>query len=227
MPPFNARLRRDLSSDILDRLLLPLRAPPADLPAPAPQFPTPSQPRQITPVVPRQESETTLIIPTTYTNIGDLAPGAVAGIVLGSVFGFLLLVWLVYMCTSGIAPAVETRTDDSSLPPPPPPHRSRRSRHQHHHHHHHPPSHRRSGGRARVIATETTRVRSSGGRGPGPIIVDAPEPEMSERARSVSRPPPRVVESDEDEVVVIEENTPPRRNRRQSRHSRHSSYDDH
>lgn len=70
------------------------------------------------------------------------------------------------------------------------------------------------------MATERTRVRSSGARGPPPIIVDAPEPEMSERARSVSRPPPTVVDDDDDEVVVIEENTPPR----SRRHSRHSSY---
>ncbi|KAL2754296.1 hypothetical protein ACRALDRAFT_1063181 [Sodiomyces alcalophilus JCM 7366] len=223
MPPFNALSRRQLSLDILDRLLLPLPAPPADLPPPAPQFATPSQPRQGNPVVPRQEPETTLIIPATYTGIGDLHPGAVAGIVLGSVLGFLLLIWLVYMCAHGFAPAVETRTEYSS-PPPSSVHRSRRHRPRHHHHHHHrPSSRRRSGGRARVVSTQTTRVRSSGGRGPAPIIVDAPEPEMmSTRTRSVSRPPPRIID-DDDEVVVIEENTPPR----SRRHSRHSSYGDH
>ena len=40
-----------------------------------------------------------VIIPTTYSNLNDgPTPGTVVGIVLGSVFGFLLLLWLIYTC---------------------------------------------------------------------------------------------------------------------------------
>jgi hypothetical protein len=40
-----------------------------------------------------------LAIPTTYTGLNtDPQPGTVVGIVIGSVAGFLLLIWVIYTC---------------------------------------------------------------------------------------------------------------------------------
>jgi len=52
------------------------------------------------PVAKRQQMIQTGIIPTYYNTNGP-APGTVAGIVLGSVAGFLLIVWLLYTLTQG------------------------------------------------------------------------------------------------------------------------------
>ena len=46
-----------------------------------------------------------LAIPTTYTGLhSDLPPGTVAGIVVGSVAGFLLLLWILYTCFGLVNP---------------------------------------------------------------------------------------------------------------------------
>lgn len=46
-----------------------------------------------------------LAIPTTYTGLNsDLPPGTIAGIVLGSVAGFLLLLWIFYTCFGVVSP---------------------------------------------------------------------------------------------------------------------------
>ncbi|ELR04155.1 hypothetical protein GMDG_01459 [Pseudogymnoascus destructans 20631-21] len=42
-------------------------------------------------------------IPTTYSSLNGPPPGQIAGIVLGSVFGFILLAYLIYMTCSGSA----------------------------------------------------------------------------------------------------------------------------
>src|SRR3954470_19351034 len=45
-----------------------------------------------------------LAIPTTYTGLNtDPQPGTVVGIVLGSVAGFLLLIWVIYTCFAASA----------------------------------------------------------------------------------------------------------------------------
>ncbi|KAF2846725.1 hypothetical protein T440DRAFT_222429 [Plenodomus tracheiphilus IPT5] len=49
------------------------------------------------------------IIPT-YYNLSGPQPGTVVGIVLGSVAGFLLIVWLLYSLTNGAARTAGTRT---------------------------------------------------------------------------------------------------------------------
>lgn len=79
----------------------------------------------------------------------NLSGGAIAGIVIGSIIGFLLIVWIVRSCNNGFG---------VKSGPPPQPHyyhheydRNRgRSRRRHHSHHHHSP--RRSGsGRPPVV----------------------------------------------------------------------------
>lgn len=166
----------------------------------------------------RQNTDDNIIIPSRYGALNSsLAPGAVAGIVLGSVFGFLLLLWLLYSCCANIGPPVSYRSDYGASRVTVD-YRSSRSRGPPRHH-----KRRHSSRGARVYATETTRVRET--TTGGPIIVDAEAVPMQERTRSVSRapPPPRVVHDDDedDEVVVIEESSPPRRSRRHS-----SRYDD-
>ncbi|KAI9167855.1 hypothetical protein HJFPF1_03994 [Paramyrothecium foliicola] len=84
------------------------------------------------------------------TQSSELSGGAIAGIVIGSIIGFLLIVWIVRSCNNGFGM--------SNRPPPPDPHyyhheydrRRGRSRHRHRSHHHHSP--RRSGsGRPPVV----------------------------------------------------------------------------
>ncbi|KAI0478893.1 hypothetical protein GGR56DRAFT_632438 [Xylariaceae sp. FL0804] len=165
-------------------------------------------------------------------------PGVVVGIVLGSVAGFLLLLWFVYWCVNlggggggggqdtssldgdgrvGVASVVSrhsrprtttTTTHRRSS-------RSRsRSRHRRHNSHH-----RRSGGHRETVEvrrSERVVVPDRVPPGPDQIVVE-------ERRSSFGvghRAPPRVVpvdDYDEDEVVVIEEHTPPRPHRRDSR----------
>lgn len=175
--------------------------------------PTPTIPDPVSPVLEARQRETTIIIPSTYGGIDSSPnPGVVAGIVLGAVAGFLLLLFLIYTCL-GFGPPVIPESEMSARPK----HRHSHSHsHSHRHSHHH---HRR--GSARVTERVRVNVRESGGgatgrpRGPGePIIVDAPPPPAP--------PPPRgggmeEEDDDEDEVVVIEENTPPRRKKK--RHS--------
>ena len=49
----------------------------------------------------RRRQQPLVIIPTTYSNLdGGPTSGTVVGIVLGSVFGFLLLLWLIYTCVN-------------------------------------------------------------------------------------------------------------------------------
>ncbi|GKT59251.1 hypothetical protein ColTof3_06590 [Colletotrichum tofieldiae] len=152
------------------------------------------------PLIHRQTTDGVVVVPATYGGYSDLGPGAIAGITLGAVAGFLLILWMVYTCLNFGRP-VETSsssvyTGTASVISP----------------------------RARVIATEEVRVREreSLSRPPGPVIVEAAPPMMQER-RASRPPPPRVVTDDEDdEVVVIEEHTPERRRRRHSSSRRHS-----
>lgn len=168
----------------------------------------------------RQETDT---IPGEYPlNDAGPDPGTVVGIVLGSVGGFLLLLWLVYTCLQmgGRGDTVSSYGTASVV--------TRKSRRRHSHQQHHSPARR-----------ETVEIRSS--RGPPPpterVVVEerterrssqAPPPPMMPAAPPPMHapPPPRIVTDDEDEVVVIEEHSPaPRRasHKTKSRRRRSSS----
>ena len=134
-----------------------------------------------------------LAIPTTYAGLNDgPAPGSVAGIVIGAVGGFLLVLWLLYTCFSmggfggiGGASVVEEEIV------------RRRSR-----------SPRRSVSRSETI--EITKPRSPPRR----------ERVVVEETRRVSRPPePEPAEPVDDIVEVFEDHSPspPPPSRRTSR----------
>lgn len=176
------------------------------------------------PLIHRQTLDDDDVVPAHYDGLSPLGPGAIVGVTLGAVAGFLLILWMIYTCLNFGRPiensssSVYTGTATSVL--------SVRSRSRHHHHR----KHRSPARGPRIIATEEIRVREresvSRSRPPGPIIVDT-EPPMRERRASQGPPPPRIVTDDEDEVVVIEEHSPERRRSRRysgsRRHSRHES----
>ena len=163
---------------------------------------SPAVPRDIAmPIqIQQRQATATAVVPALYGALDNqLDPGAVAGITLGAVAGFMLLLWVVYACLNfGNAPEHAESSVTGSVVV------ERKSRHSHRHSHH---NHRRSRGEATVEVRRTTRV-------PAAVIVE-------ESRRPVSRgpPPPRVVpmamtaSDDEDEVVVIEEHSPPPRRR--------------
>jgi len=180
-------------------------------------MPPPLVPRAVldspaTPVLARQASTTTATIPALYGSIDSSPdPGAVAGITLGAVGGFVLVLYLIYICINMGNPSENA---ESSVPGS-----VVLERKSHHHHssaHHH---HRRSRGEATVEVRRTSRAvpaaviveeRVSGGGGPGGRII------VEEARRREASRGPRIVDvgSDEDEVVVIEEHSPPPRRRR-------------
>jgi hypothetical protein len=192
------------------------------LPAAAPLLsPSSNLPRQLadTSTPPSNPIETTAI-PAHYGSLhSGPDPGTVAGITLGSVAGFILLLWLLYTCINLGNPSSGSNDTSTVVTEGTASVYTRRRRNR---------SSRGVGGKR-----ETVEVRR------GPIVV---EEEMSsvgggvsevdrviieERRRSVSRPryahppPPRRVApssdsgDEEDEVVVIEEHSPPPRARRQ------------
>lgn len=159
-------------------------------------------------------------IPTTYSDLDDgPSPGEVVGIVLGSVAGFLLLLWLLYALFnfggSGRASTVTTEIVRERRG------KSRASRASR-------ATRSRSRGRRRVSETveRVTEIRES--RRPSPMPAPPPPaPGLTERViveerremRTESRPPPpRRLSSDE--VVVIEEHSasPPPRRKSSRRH---------
>lgn len=150
-------------------------------------------------------------------------PGTVVGITLGSVGGFLLLLWLVYTCLQigGRGDTVSSYGTASVV--------TRKSRRRHSKHHHRSPSRRETveirtsrpppPQAERVVIEERTERRSSQAPPPMP----APPPPPMSRPMPMPTPPPRMVTDDEDEVVVIEEHTPPRRASHKSRSRRRRS----
>ncbi|ETS74859.1 hypothetical protein PFICI_13343 [Pestalotiopsis fici W106-1] len=125
-------------------------------------LPTRSIPELATKIIARQTATTTVVAPApnNNNNNNNLSGGAIAGIVIGSVAGFLLLSWLLYSCfnlsrprnwgeTFGEKDTVYTRSPS-------------RSRHRHHHHHHHS----RRNSEVRPVYVET-RGRSP--RSPQPV----------------------------------------------------------
>lgn len=191
----------------------------------------PGVPASAIPVAARADAKhTPTTIPGGYGGLGSgLDPGTIVGITLGSVGGFMLLLWLIYWCINlgrvpvdadarstvsmGTSSVLTQRLRRDSR------HRSHRG-HSHRRHHHH-----------RSPRRETVEVRT--GRGPFVVGEGAREVVVEETVRGVSRgppaapPPPRVVE-DEDEVVVIEEDSRPRRHRsrRSGSRRRESGYRD-
>ncbi len=163
----------------------------------------------------------TSTVPSTYgaLNAGP-DPGTVVGITLGAVGGFLIFVYLIYMCMSFGGPADGASSIGTASVVT---RKSRRASRNHHHHH-----------RPRRETVEVRRATSTS-RGGGAILVDeviTPSRDRVERIvveesrrRSTSRPPPPIVPhpppgpilSDDDEVVVIEEHSPPRRHRSKRR----------
>ncbi|KAJ0309941.1 hypothetical protein COL516b_002443 [Colletotrichum fioriniae] len=158
------------------------------------------------PLLPRQTTTNgVVVVPATYGGWSSLGAGAIVGITLGAVAGFLLVLWMVYTCLNFGRPieasSSSVYTGTASVVSV----RRQRSKSRHRHRKHRSP-------RARVIATEEVRVRESVSRprapsGGGPIIVEAaPPPPMQERRHSRA-PPPRIVTDDEEDEVV-EETTP-------------------
>ena len=174
---------------------------------------------------------TTSTVPAGYGAIASSPdPGTVVGITLGAVGGFVLVLYLVYVCMSfGAGPATGDTDASSAYAASVLTRRTRASRKHTHRH------------KKRTSRRHSTRATA--------IIVEAESPPRAERIvveertarRSVSRPPvppapPRVVvdsDDDDDEVVVIEDASPSRRrsgqqNRRRSSGSarRESGYRD-
>ena len=173
------------------------------MPAIAPLPPSATLPgeHQPQPVLEARQSTTThVIIPSVYGDLYDSpSPGVIVGIVLGSVAGFLLLLFLLYTCL-GFGPRVIPIEAISFRERPP----SRKHSHNNHHHHHR----RRSGGSVRVTETFETRTRERGSRGgrAEPVIVDAPSPPPQARRASSE-----LTDDEDDEIIVEEEHSPPRR----------------
>ncbi|KAK4456741.1 hypothetical protein QBC42DRAFT_280670 [Cladorrhinum samala] len=182
-------------------------------------IPSPSTPSPATPILPRQIVTQTSTIPSYYGALYDSPdPGAVAGITLGAVAGFCLLLYLIYLCinmgntdsfTEGSASVVTRKSyhSKSTAAVPVAPRRH---------------SHRHSRG-DREATVEIRRTTSS--HGPSVVMEDVGRERVirEERRRSVSRQPMRVVGSSvgssgpDDEVVVIEEHSPAPRERERER----------
>ena len=129
-----------------------------------------------------------LPIPATYTGLNaGPQPGTVVGITLGSVLGFLLILWLLYTCLGQNQSGGEVVVEESV--------RRRSPR-------------RRSV--SAISASETTEVRSPPRRERTP-----PRREPSRRETVIIEEVRRPVEREDDIVEVIEEHSPPRRPRSQ------------
>jgi hypothetical protein len=137
-----------------------------------------------------------LAIPTTYAGLNDgPAPGSVAGIVIGAVGGFLLVLWLLYTCFNMRGGGIRGEVVEEEII-------RRRSR-----------SPRRSRSHSETI--EITKSRSPPRR----------ERIVVEETRRVSRPAPEPEDLVDDIVEVIEEHSdlsPPPPSRRTSK--RNSGY---
>ncbi|KAH8820108.1 hypothetical protein F5884DRAFT_38072 [Xylogone sp. PMI_703] len=131
---------------------------------------------------------TTAIIPASYGNIDSgPSPGTVVGAVLGSVAGFLLLLWLFYSCMSRNGSFWIRETTESEVIVRRP-HKSRSRR-----------------------ASEKVEVRRSRSRPVAQETIIVEEERTRRRSASMSR------SSASDEVVVIEEHSPPRKSKKKGR----------
>ncbi|KAK6064848.1 hypothetical protein SCUP234_06627 [Seiridium cupressi] len=210
------RVARALAASELDSRTSPLRS-----------IPRQSQPSAFSPLSLRgttarlspRLADNVDIVPETYGAPSGPDAGTVVGIVLGSVAGFLLILWLIYSVTnlgnSNVAVVETASVGEGSVV-------TRKSR-----------KHRRRRSHS-ARPRETVEVRRTERVVPVPVATERIVVEENVRSRSRGAPPPpmpppapRVVhDDDEDEVVVIEENTPPRRResrQQKRRNSRRSS----
>lgn len=168
-------------------------------------------------LLPRLETDVSTVPEGYGRNPNGPDAGAVVGIVLGSIAGFVLLLWIVYWCVNLGNPSADLEEGSvggggsSSVV-------SYRSRpHVHRSSHHHSHSSRQYSPRRRTKETiEITRRDRSVRRSLSPSPARAHDPEqivvMEEHDRSRSRSRPRAPPTDgDDEIVVMEEHTPPRR----------------
>ncbi|KAH8597192.1 hypothetical protein B0O99DRAFT_592939 [Bisporella sp. PMI_857] len=162
--------------------------------------------RQASRILHRQTLANPSIMPTTYgSQNSSMAPGTVAGIVLGSVAGFLLVLWLIYTCvTMGGITGGGAYTEEVVV--------RRKS------------GSRSTGARSRRMS-ETVEIR----RDTPPVRVVREEPRVErvivEESRQTRRERSRGGSA---EVVVIEEHSPPRRSKsKKDRDSGYRSVDPH
>ena len=139
---------------------------------------------------------TTTVIPADYSNINTSeSPGTVIGIVLGSVGGFVLLLWLLYTLMGGSMVGWYSEVGSVII-------RERKR------------SSRRGSSRRGSSRRESVEVREVRRERPPPVVERERIIVEERRESRPPPPPPVVVESStgsEDEVVVIEEHSPPRR----------------
>ncbi|KAN0105076.1 hypothetical protein V8E51_010821 [Hyaloscypha variabilis] len=153
-----------------------------------------------------RRQNTPSIIPSTYGSINSgPSAGTIVGIVLGSVGGFLICLWLIYTCLNfGNVSSDSSYTESVVV-------------------REHRKSHRGGSQRSRRVS-ETVEVR----RERSPIRIVRP-PERVERiiveeTREERRERSRSRGGSEDEVVVIEEHSPPRRKKSVKEERRESGY---
>lgn len=132
--------------------------------------PTRATPASLTRILTARQVVTTVVMDDPDEGGTNLTGGAIAGIVIGSIAGFLLLLWILRSCFNLGKPNQWGRTFGS--PDPEPDRRpayayhhethGSRSRHRHHHHHHHSRSPRRSVEIREVTAIHPARYESRG-----------------------------------------------------------------
>lgn len=203
--------------DFLPHSSLPLRSSPPTAPplslrfASVPDTTTPTRTlTTLTAVLPRQAAQTTSTVPATYGSPNGPSAGTVVGITLGSVGGFILLLWLIYTVINVGNPEAFTDAESTVMSMGTASVATRRVRR---HHRHRSPRREtveiRTGGPGRPVIVEDR----GGGRVREVVVEDT-----TRRSASRARPPPRVVAEDE-EIVVMEEHSPPRRHKSRRRSS--------
>lgn len=165
--------------------------------------PTPTLPGGISRLLGRQEEPTATVIIQSDTTTGSssnsgLDGGAIAGIVIGSVVGILLIWWIIRACTqprgrAALGPDASRQGwyDDTTMPPPRSRSRSVSHERRSHHHHHHDGrrsssrhhSRRRSSTSRPVVLEE----KYAAPRRPSATYVYAPAEGRRSRSRSQGR----------------------------------------